>query len=171
METECRFRVLKLGAFDLHKSCECLTEVSKNKVIDLLRYESTPSRSRRDFVSQAWRFIDQGADVYTLVRDARLIACCWIVAGTRMASPESPNLGVPAGTALLLRFYAHAEQDRAKLLKVLLKKWTSELASPTDTIGLSIAISESGLFETIESTDDDTRSPSAIALNGCPEIL
>ncbi|WP_159462840.1 GNAT family N-acetyltransferase [Caballeronia catudaia] len=157
------FRLHKLNALPLEKYDERVHEVRKNKVVDLLKHEPTHSQSRREFVSQAWRFIEQGADVYTLIRDARLIAGCWIASGDRTALAESAKSGVPAGTALLLGFYVHGSEDRAKTLNLLLHKWANEAVTGTEVTEAVIGVPETDLFKGISETDGNPSKSPCIA--------
>ena len=159
------FRLHKVGRVQPEDQNERSDEVKKNKVIDLLHYEPTPGKTRRDFVNDAWRFIEQGADVYTLVRNAHLIASCWIVSGEKTASAEYARSGVPAETALLLGFYAHASADESKMLNRLLQKWAIDTASAAEIAELNIGVPETGIFQTIGVPDDGTHKIPLIALN------
>jgi CelD/BcsL family acetyltransferase involved in cellulose biosynthesis len=148
-EPEIRFRLHKLNTADCARHDERLDAVRKNKIADLIRYESTHAQSLRDFVSEAWHFIDQGADVYTLMRNDRLAASCWIVSGERTASAELANSGVPAGTALLVGFYVHADEDGEKILNMFIEKWRNEIAPVLKTTELNIGIPETDAFRGI----------------------
>lgn len=154
-EAEMRFRPHKLNVLPLEDDDEQVQEVTKNTVLDLLRYEPTDSKSRREFVSEAWRFIEQGADVYCLVQNARLIASCWIVAGDKVASAESGTPAIPAGTARLLGFYVHASKDGTRMLNLLLRRWVQEVRTVAEATAPVIGIPETehqlvGLFEHME---------------------
>ena len=147
LEPEISFRICKLNAVDGGKMDERLDAVGKNKLVDLIRYESTTqAKSRRDFMNEAQRFIDQGADVYTVVRDGRLIASCWIVSGERASSSDVSISQVPAGTPLLVGFYAHPSENGAKMLSICMEKWLNEATSVGRAAQLNIGIPENDLF-------------------------
>ena len=164
-EPEITFRLHRLRLVQLDNPNERSDEVRKNKVIDLLRYEPTLTKTRRDFVSEAWRFIERGADVYTLVRNARLIGSCWIVAGEKRSSAGSASSGVPAKMALLLGFYAHASEDESNILNQLLQQWRSDVTSVAQIREPNIGVPETGIFQTIAVTGDGTRRSPLIAFH------
>jgi hypothetical protein len=146
-EPEIRFRICKLNAVHGRNVNVRPDAVGKNRLIDLIRYESTThGKSRRDFMNDAQRFIDQGADVYTLVLDSRLVASCWIVSGERASSSDVPISGVPAGTPLLVGFYAHPSENGTKMLSICMEKWMDEETSARRTAQLNIGIPEDDLF-------------------------
>lgn len=152
---EIRFRLHRLNTVDCAHHDERLEAVGKNKIADLIRYESTHAQSLRDFVSEAWRFIDQGADVYTLVRSERLAASCWIVSGEKTASADLPDSGVPAGTARLVGFYAHADEDRGKMINMFMDKWSSEVTAVAKTADMNIGIPETDMFRNMQVFGED----------------
>jgi CelD/BcsL family acetyltransferase involved in cellulose biosynthesis len=148
-EPKIRFRLYKLNTADCARHDERLDAIRKNEIADLIRYESTHAQSLRDFVSEAWHFIDQQADVYTLMRNDRLAASCWIVSGEKTASSELANADVPAGTPLLVGFYVHADEDGGEILNMFIEKWRNEITPILKATELNIGIPEIYAFPSI----------------------
>ncbi|VXC85283.1 conserved hypothetical protein [Burkholderia sp. 8Y] len=141
IKPQARFRLLKINGLCLRQAGECLEAVEKNKVIDLLRYEpAARGRSLQEFLVEAQRFIDRGAEGYTSASDNRLIVSCWIVPGQSATSADESILGVPQGTPLLIGFYKRPGADAASMLRMCLAKWLAENGSLDQDLPLHIGI-------------------------------
>ncbi len=126
---------------DPNERIRCSDKVQKNEISELLNYKSSAHGvSLRDFLIDAQRFIDMGANLYTLSENDRLVASCWLVPGNVAAPANTPSLSLPSGTPLLVGFYAHPDGDAAYLLRLCVARWISEINQPRGEAQLILAL-------------------------------
>jgi CelD/BcsL family acetyltransferase involved in cellulose biosynthesis len=118
----------------------------KNKIADLLKYESSRRQPLQVFVNDARRLIDEGADVFTLVRNERLVAACWVNPAKKVCPDDSTDNSESHGISHLVRFYSHPAEDPAEMLRMCLGKWKSEIKSDNKDFDLCIAVPETDAF-------------------------
>lgn len=117
------------------------SEVRRDSLRDLLRYEPTGqnSRSKREFLSEGLSAIEAGIHVYSLVRGNTLAGCAWLAAANGKASKETlRGHEYPPRSAVIYDFYAqpHGDRQDSALLHQVVKDARAEGA---EAIFLAVA--------------------------------
>ncbi len=106
------------------------TGVSRNSVADALQFDARCAPlGYWQFLRLAMERMERSHDLYSLVRDGRLMVFCWLAAGSATLLPhELQQLAAhPHGAMLLFDMYVHPEAAKGEFLRGFIDQVLSDL--------------------------------------------
>lgn len=111
--------------------------ICRDDLTALLRYEPTGSRpaTKREFLSKALEWLEEGRHVYTCVQEGRLVCCGWLIAACeRLPLPEVGQFHLcEPNSAALLGFYYHPVRGFEGYFRTMVEKMADDAAGNPGT--------------------------------------